>query len=195
MREPSFWWRPAGLSSGLLSPLAAVYGAVAASRMSRPGRLPVSPSSALAIRHWAAPARHLPRLPWRRCLRRPAAGRSCSAAVMAGRLPARSGSIPRVIVRPTSVTNRCCWRGSHPPSWRATARPARMPRARPARTRSSWTTVSRIRAAQEPVDPGGGPPPRHRQRHGVSGRSTAGSAREPAPSRPSFAFGRRGHCW
>ena len=38
MREPSFWWRPAGLSSGLLSPLAAVYGAVAASRMSRPGR-------------------------------------------------------------------------------------------------------------------------------------------------------------
>ncbi len=38
MREPSFWWRPAGLNSGLLSPLAAVYGAVAASRMSRPGR-------------------------------------------------------------------------------------------------------------------------------------------------------------
>jgi tetraacyldisaccharide 4'-kinase len=38
MREPSFWWREAGLTSGLLSPLAAVYGAVAASRMARPGR-------------------------------------------------------------------------------------------------------------------------------------------------------------
>ncbi len=37
-REPSFWWRPPGLISGLLSPLAAVYGAVAASRMARPGR-------------------------------------------------------------------------------------------------------------------------------------------------------------
>jgi tetraacyldisaccharide 4'-kinase len=38
MREPSFWWRDAGLASGLLTPLAAVYGAVAASRMARPGR-------------------------------------------------------------------------------------------------------------------------------------------------------------
>jgi tetraacyldisaccharide 4'-kinase len=38
MREPSFWWREAGLTSGLLSPLAAVYGAVAGQRMARPGR-------------------------------------------------------------------------------------------------------------------------------------------------------------
>jgi tetraacyldisaccharide 4'-kinase len=38
MREPSFWWRTAGLTSGLLSPFAALYGAVAASRMARPGR-------------------------------------------------------------------------------------------------------------------------------------------------------------
>ncbi len=37
MREPAFWWRAAGWQSGLLSPLAAVYGAVAASRMARPG--------------------------------------------------------------------------------------------------------------------------------------------------------------
>src|SRR5712671_6336793 len=37
MREPSFWWRKEGLTSGLLSPLAAVYGAVAAQRMARPG--------------------------------------------------------------------------------------------------------------------------------------------------------------
>ena len=39
MREPGFWWREAGLTSGLLSPLAAVYGAVAAQRMARPGRV------------------------------------------------------------------------------------------------------------------------------------------------------------
>ena len=38
MREPAFWWRKEGLTSGLLSPLAAVYGAVAARRMARPGR-------------------------------------------------------------------------------------------------------------------------------------------------------------
>src|SRR5437763_4471849 len=39
MREPAFWWRKQGLTSGLLSPLAAVYGAVAAWRMARPGRV------------------------------------------------------------------------------------------------------------------------------------------------------------
>src|ERR1044071_9860865 len=38
MREPAFWWRAAGWQSGLLSPLAAIYGAVAASRMARPGQ-------------------------------------------------------------------------------------------------------------------------------------------------------------
>jgi tetraacyldisaccharide 4'-kinase len=38
MREPSFWWRPPGLMSGLLSPLAAIYGAVVAWRMAQPGR-------------------------------------------------------------------------------------------------------------------------------------------------------------
>ena len=37
-REPSFWWHPPGLISGLLSPLAAVYGAVTAWRMVQPGR-------------------------------------------------------------------------------------------------------------------------------------------------------------
>jgi tetraacyldisaccharide 4'-kinase len=36
MREPAFWSRPAGLTSGLLSPLAAIYGAIAASRMAGP---------------------------------------------------------------------------------------------------------------------------------------------------------------
>jgi tetraacyldisaccharide 4'-kinase len=35
MREPDFWWRKAGLTAGLLAPVAAVYGAVAAKRMRR----------------------------------------------------------------------------------------------------------------------------------------------------------------
>jgi tetraacyldisaccharide 4'-kinase len=38
MREPAFWWRKPGLASRLLSPLAALYGAVAARRMRRPGQ-------------------------------------------------------------------------------------------------------------------------------------------------------------
>jgi tetraacyldisaccharide 4'-kinase len=36
MREPDFWWRPG--SGSLLSPLAGIYGAVAALRMQSPGR-------------------------------------------------------------------------------------------------------------------------------------------------------------
>jgi tetraacyldisaccharide 4'-kinase len=38
MREPAFWWREPGLAARLLAPLAALYGAVAARRMRRPGR-------------------------------------------------------------------------------------------------------------------------------------------------------------
>lgn len=37
MRDPAFWWRPAGLASGLLAPMAAAYGAIAARRMATPG--------------------------------------------------------------------------------------------------------------------------------------------------------------
>jgi tetraacyldisaccharide 4'-kinase len=37
MREPSFWWRSTGLRAGLLTPLAACYGAIAARRMARAG--------------------------------------------------------------------------------------------------------------------------------------------------------------
>ncbi len=43
MREPAFWWREAGLSAALLAPAAAVYGAVAAHRMGKPGRRPGAP--------------------------------------------------------------------------------------------------------------------------------------------------------
>ncbi|MBI3704145.1 MAG: tetraacyldisaccharide 4'-kinase [Rhizobiales bacterium] len=37
MRDPAFWWRPAGLAVGLLAPFAAAYGAIAARRMAGPG--------------------------------------------------------------------------------------------------------------------------------------------------------------
>jgi tetraacyldisaccharide 4'-kinase len=37
MRAPGFWWKEPGAISALLSPLAAIYGSVAASRMARPG--------------------------------------------------------------------------------------------------------------------------------------------------------------
>ena len=38
MREPAFWWREGSLASALLAPLASVYGAIAAWRLTRPGR-------------------------------------------------------------------------------------------------------------------------------------------------------------
>ena len=37
MREPPFWWRQGGVAAALLAPFAAVYGAVAARRLARPG--------------------------------------------------------------------------------------------------------------------------------------------------------------
>jgi tetraacyldisaccharide 4'-kinase len=37
MREPPFWWRAAGVEACLLAPAAAIYGAVAASRLKREG--------------------------------------------------------------------------------------------------------------------------------------------------------------
>ena len=37
MREPSFWWQKSRLAAGLLAPLAAIYGAIAARRMAKPG--------------------------------------------------------------------------------------------------------------------------------------------------------------
>ncbi|MBN8971264.1 MAG: tetraacyldisaccharide 4'-kinase, partial [Rhizobiales bacterium] len=37
MHEPAFWHRPSSLTSRLLTPLAALYGAIAGRRMARPG--------------------------------------------------------------------------------------------------------------------------------------------------------------
>jgi tetraacyldisaccharide 4'-kinase len=44
MREPAFWWRAPGFLAAALAPLGALYGAIAARRMARPGqraRVPV----------------------------------------------------------------------------------------------------------------------------------------------------------
>lgn len=38
IRAPAFWWRAPGLAAGLLSPLAAVYGALAGRRLGAPGQ-------------------------------------------------------------------------------------------------------------------------------------------------------------
>ena len=38
MRDPAFWWRPAGMAAGLLWPLGAIYGAVAGFRLTQAGR-------------------------------------------------------------------------------------------------------------------------------------------------------------
>lgn len=43
MREPSFWWRDAGPLAHMLAPAAALYGAVAAFRLTRAGRRPRIP--------------------------------------------------------------------------------------------------------------------------------------------------------
>jgi tetraacyldisaccharide 4'-kinase len=43
MREPSFWWRKAGLAAGLLAPAAFCYGAITARRMARSGAQPGLP--------------------------------------------------------------------------------------------------------------------------------------------------------
>jgi tetraacyldisaccharide 4'-kinase len=38
MREPSFWWREAGIAARMLAPLAAIYGAAAQARLKQRGR-------------------------------------------------------------------------------------------------------------------------------------------------------------
>ena len=37
IRAPAFWWGKPGAAAALLSPLAAIYGAVAALRLAQPG--------------------------------------------------------------------------------------------------------------------------------------------------------------
>jgi len=37
MREPAFWWRPAGTAAALLAPLSVAYGTIARARLAKPG--------------------------------------------------------------------------------------------------------------------------------------------------------------
>src|SRR3954466_12765014 len=37
MQAPSFWWRKPGAAAALLSPVAALYGAIAANKLEQPG--------------------------------------------------------------------------------------------------------------------------------------------------------------
>jgi len=115
MREPSFWWRKEGLTSGLLSPLAAVYGVVAAQRMARPAASPEFPWSASAISLWAAPVRHRPRSQWRGSWTPPDARPFVLSRGYGGNAHRSGGrSIRRGIAPPRSAMSRYCWPGSPP---------------------------------------------------------------------------------
>ena len=146
MREPPFWWRPGGPAAAMLAPFAAVYGAVAARRMARPGAkagVPVvcigNPTvggagktpAALAVARMLTADGETPGVP--------------HAAAMADGSPARCGSIRCSIALPTSATSRCCWRALRPRSLRATACGRAGGGRRRRRASSSWTTASRTR--------------------------------------------------
>jgi tetraacyldisaccharide 4'-kinase len=75
MRDPAFWWRPAGWPSRLLSPLAAIYGVAAGARMARLGTAAAVPvvcignltvggagktPTAIAVAQWFAAAGRQP---------------------------------------------------------------------------------------------------------------------------------------
>jgi tetraacyldisaccharide 4'-kinase len=75
MRDPAFWWRDAGLVAGVLSPVAAFYGAIAGRRMARPGHVCGVPvvcignltlggtgktPTAIAVARWLDAAGHKP---------------------------------------------------------------------------------------------------------------------------------------
>ena len=64
MHEPAFWYRPSSLMSLLLSPLAAIYGAVAAAVCSARALTPAFPYFASATITSAVPARRRPCSRW-----------------------------------------------------------------------------------------------------------------------------------
>ena len=90
---------PAGLTSGCCAPLAADLRRRRRLRAWRaPGTRAGIPVICVGNLTSAAPARRRPRSRWRTAAdRRPASGRSFSAAAMAARSPGRCGSMPRVI--------------------------------------------------------------------------------------------------
>ena len=147
MREPAFWWRPAGLAAALL--VAAGCALWRASR--RAGMARAGPRGRRAgdlrrqSRRSAAPARRRPRSRWRRCSH--AAGRR-PFLLTRGYGGALAGPVrvdPARIARPMSATSRCCWRA------RADHRGAR-PRRRRRPPRAAGASVDRDgRRLPEPV--------------------------------------------
>ena len=182
MREPAFWWQPG--TGGLLEPLAAIYGAVAAARMGLRGQragVPViclgnltvggagKTPAALAVAHLLHAAHErpfflTPRL-WRparragaRQSRGPSLGRRRRRTAIAG----AAGTDHR---RARSHIRRAICAIS------------------PARASSLWTTVSESGARQRSCHCRGRRPPRHRQRPRRAGGSAARAAANTARSR------------
>ncbi len=191
MREPSFWWREAGIASALLAPLAAVYGAVAELRLDRRGRRAGAPVVCIGN------------------LTVGGAGKTPTALAVA-RMLAAAGERPVFLSRgyggalagPVEVAPA-----------RHHARdvgdePLLLARAAPtivARDRVAGAAMAVAAGASVIVMDDGFQNPslakdfsvlvvdgtaRHRQRPGDSGRSAAGAARGPACPRPCAARGR-----
>ena len=194
MREPAFWWRPAGLASGLLAPLG---------RDLRRGRGGADGAARAARRH-AGDLRRQSHARRRRqdadrdrggadAATRPDARPFLLSRGYGGALPGRCRSIRRGTAPPRSATSRCCWRASRRPSWRATA--------------SAGADAARAAGAGVDRDGRRLPEPgprqgllaslvvdgraRHRQRPGVSGRAAARAAGGAASPRAGAAGGRR----
>ena len=182
-----------GLTAGLLSPLAAVYGAVAAWRMAQPGRAAGIPVLCVGNLTLGGAGKTPAAIAVAQILdaagRRPFVLSRGYGGALAGSGAGRSGAPSRGRGRRRAAAAGAV-RAHH-----RCARPRRR-RGRRARGRRRLDRDGRrlpeSGAAQGPFDPGGGWPPRHRQRQGVSGGSAAGAAREPASPRPGPAGGRRG---
>ena len=182
-----------GLAAGLLAPVAAAYGAIAARRMAAAGR---------ARRRAGAVRRQFHARRRRQdadrdgagadCCRPPANGRSASAAAMAAASPARSWSTPTPIA-PREVGDEPLLLARVAPTDRR-ARPRRRRAGRDGRRRQRHRHGRRLAEplARQGFHAGRGRrPPRHRQRPRVSGRSVARAARGAARAQRCAAGDRR----
>ena len=192
MREPPFWWRAAGIEASLLAPVAAIYGAVAASRLSRNGHragVPVicigNPTvggagktpTALAVARMLAGGRRAAGAAEPRLWRAPAG----PLVVDPDRHRAADVGDEPLLLAPRGADDRC-------------ARPRRG--ARRLRTRLAPAVIVMDDGFQNPVAgqgllrAGDRWPARYRQRQGLSSRSAACTARMlslRAPMRSSWS--------
>ena len=111
--------RPSGGGRGLaaprlLSPLGAIYGAIAAQRMAQPGMRAGMPVICVGNFTSAAPARRRPRMALAALLRELGETPVVLSRGYGGASRGPVGSIPRATRRPMSATSRCCWRAMSP---------------------------------------------------------------------------------